>query len=286
MTYFYLLPPQCKKLYHWIGTECVYRNLHIFHTFTSIFKTFFSLFPYFLEAKLGINVCLFTHNCLTVLAHYFLWSCRVRNIIAFGPSLFFPITLGFALNIVILVVSTRIWLGLLQISPEEGMIYIYLAKDSTILIMTSWIRERGLQVLDHLDSQMSPGPWPLLWDLSVHISLDQPMESVKAEYLQSSEREQNSSHMLIPFYKNLGSWRSEIQGPLKSTLRQSVGCMIGTRKSIPISFFFRKEGFSRWEFYRNIPKVHELMSNTGTLFFPGLYAFMAILLDLDEWEKP
>lgn len=122
----------------------------------------------------------------------------MRNITAFGPSLFSPITLGFALSI-ILVVSTR----LLQISPEEGMIYIYLAKDSTILIVTSWIRERGLQALDHLASQMSRGPWPLLWDLSEHISLDQSMKSVNAEYLQFSESEQSSSQMVIPFYKIL-----------------------------------------------------------------------------------
>lgn len=118
------------------------------------------------------------------------------------PHFFPPITLGIALSI-LLVASTRLWLGLLQISPEEGMIYIYLAKDSTILIVTAWIRERGLQVLDHLASQMSWGPWPLLWDLSEHISLDQPMKSVNAEYLQFSESEQSSSQMLIPFYKIL-----------------------------------------------------------------------------------
>lgn len=136
----------------------------------------------------------------------------MRNIRAFGPSLFFfPITLRFALTILIFLVSTRLWLGLLQISPEEGMIYIYMAKDSTILTMTSWIRERGLQALDHLASQMSPGPWPLLWELSEHISLDQPMESVNTEYLQFSKREQSPSQMLTHFYKNLGSWRSEIQ---------------------------------------------------------------------------
>lgn len=203
MTYFYLLSPQCKKWYHWIGTECVYRNLHIFHTFTSIFKTFFSVFPSFLEAKHGINfVCLHITVWLylhIIFSDYAEWG-TLKPLV---PHLFPPITLGFALSI-ILVVSTRLWLGLLQISPEEGMIYIYLAKDSTIMIVTSWIRERGLQALDHLASQMSRGPWPLLWDLSEHISLNQSMESVNAEYLQFSERESKTPpRCLLLFIKIL-----------------------------------------------------------------------------------